>query len=112
MDDSPKRAAETRSRFVPAYLLLFLAAGYLLSIGPAIGLLERGVISQSAVPYLKIFYAPLQSLQDNNKTAAYAFHWYCSLFVPREPPREPRPKRKRNDAEQSSQLTETKNASP
>ena len=79
----------TKGSAIGVYALVaaLLLMSYGLSIGPVIGLAERGYIGPGAIPYLRRFYAPLQFVQDHNGTAARMFDWYCGFFVPEQQPR-------------------------
>jgi len=73
-----------KSSAIAVYILIavILLLSYVLSIGPVIGMAERGYIGERAIPYLRTFYAPLQYIQDRSQTAARLFDWYCRFFVP------------------------------
>jgi hypothetical protein len=61
-----------------ALLLLFLPVLYVLSSGPALGLLWRGYLPAE---FLAI-YAPLQWVCDNSQSFDVFLTWYKNLFRP------------------------------
>jgi hypothetical protein len=67
-------------------VLLLLPMLYVLSIGPAVWLLDRGAISKKL---LYTAYAPVDWLVHQNETFGDAMEWYCGLWA--EPPSEPVP---------------------
>jgi len=63
--------------------LLGLTAVYLLSFGPAHGLLSRGVISGATwTTLLNTVYLPLKWLIELSDEFLFLLAWYCSLFAP------------------------------
>lgn len=62
-----------------------LLFGYVISLGPVVGLAARGHLGSDPYPYIRQFYAPLLYLQDHNQMVARAVEWYESRFVPQTP---------------------------
>jgi hypothetical protein len=82
-----QRNSERRLQW-PALILVVLSLPllYVLSIGPANGLLLTHRISRATTNRV---YAPLIWIADSSNTAEGALDWYCDLFTPNRNPTHP-----------------------
>ena len=66
---------------VAVLVVLFLPVLYVLSIGPAVYLHDRGMLSPSAIGTLEKIYSPLEWAASRSSAIEYPINWYVALWA-------------------------------
>jgi len=71
-------------------VLVMLMIAYVLSLGPLLGLNERGYISGHNLEWMETTHAPIFAVAERWRVAATALDSYLTLWRPTRPPQPPR----------------------
>ena len=76
---------------VAVLVLLFLPVLYVLSIGPAVFMYDRHMLSPSVASTLETIYSPLEWASNQSKAIEYPLNSYIQLWASRDPSPAPPP---------------------